>query len=584
MTGIRTAAIFLLIGILLTIGVCYLVPPASADLSEESITYQIDNNAIVNASDTDLTLENGTALPLGEKNIPAILHNIKPANQSGGGTVLVYNSANYAIRKPANISDLSRYPAYNFSQRVRINQGDCVYLGETIDISGGGWFTGKLNYYGIYTDDYSEGPLDTVVKSFEYSSKNASALWIDPAFFGKYPGWWYYNNHVNGLTRRWLETGMSPSSNDRAFFVGGDSCPKMNETKNLVQLAINETRIQNAIQANLSGLDLKRDELGADIIISKNVTTAIEGANAHRWTFGSGSDPAMYDVPIEDPQEFTKKETRDLPAGLYENVLVFPECNGLYDVRYDKDTDSLSSPFRDVQNLSVVGLQPAQVKARLMQRILSSYSKNYTMQRIDIQEPAITLSKFDQWQKISGDTIFTLAGYTNANPGDIVIVRLDANRTYPASEGARAWVTKASDNGGPGYYRAWAASFSIPLQNLPPGEHWISVDTNNGAHMDATFYVYNELKPHYQPEVFLKYIGSSPFVPPIYINTTVTIEVPGPTKYVYVDVTPKPEDVQAAADRAAWGTAGTILEWVFIGALVIGLLLWIYSAYRRQRS
>ena len=576
MTSLRTTAALLLLAFLFSI-------PATAELSQESITYGIGNTSIVNATSNSLTLENGTIIPLGEKNVPALMQNITASPLIPGGTYLLYNSANYARRVPMVVTDASKYPAYDPGQSVRINQGDCVSLGETIDIAGDSWYTGQLNYYGVFMDDYSQGPNDTILKTFTYSDKNASALYIDPLFFAAYPGWWYFSNHLEGHPPAWLETDHIPPSNDRAFFVGGDSCPEVNQSKNLIQLALNQSRIEAAIQANLTALPVKKDELGADFIISKNLTTTIDTTPAHQWLIGTGSTPDMYDVPVQKTIIFTDKETRDLPSGVYHNILIPADRNGVFDVRYDPETRSLISPFRDVENRSVVGLQPSQVESVLLQQVSASYAPQYTLQTIDFQDPAITLTKFDQWQDLHNNTVFSLAGYTNNNPGDTVTIRLDANRTYPESDGSRIWITKVSPHANMGDYREWTIGLKVDLNTLSKGPHWFTIDTNNGAHMDATFYVREEPAPNHQPEVFLKYIGSSPFVPPVFINTTVTVQVPGPTQYVYVNVTPAPEEVQAAADRSTWAAVDLIAEEIAVILVIFGLAAWAYSAYRRAR-
>ena len=583
MTGIRTAVLLFLLAILLSIGIYYLAPPVRADLSQESLTYGINDTAIINATPGTLTLENGTVIPLGEKNVQTLLQNISTSPLIPGGTYLLYNTANYAERKPQTITNPSKYPAINPNQSVRINQGDCVYLGETIDIAGDSWYTGQLNYYGIFMDDYSQGPNDTVLKTFAYSDKEASALYIDPVFFAEYPGWWYFSNHLEGQPPAWLETNHIPPSNDRAFYVGGDTCPVVNQSKNLIQLAINQSRIEAAINANLTALPVKKDELGADLIISKNLTTRIAAIPSRQWLIGTGSTPGMYDVPVQGSITFTAEGTRDLPAGVYHNILLPADKNGIYDVRYDNATDSLISPFRNVENVSLAGLQPPMVEGALLQQVFQSYAPQYTLQTIDFQDPAITLTKFDQWQNLRNETIFSLAGYTNNNPGDTVIIRLDANRTYPASDVSRAWITKVSPHANMGDYREWTDAIKVDFGNLAKGSHWLTIDTDNGAHMDVTFYVREEPAPHYQPEVFLKYIGSSPFVPPVFINTTVTVPVPGPTQYIYVNVTPAPEEVQAAADRSTWKAVTLIAEEIAVILAVFGMAAWAYSAYRRVR-
>lgn len=126
MSGLRTAAVLFLLAILLSIGVYFLAPPVKAELSQQSITYGINGTAIINATPNSITLENGTVIPLGEKNIKTLLQNISASPLTIGGTYLVYNSANYAQRKPVIVTESSKYPAFNPNASVRIKDRKSV--------------------------------------------------------------------------------------------------------------------------------------------------------------------------------------------------------------------------------------------------------------------------------------------------------------------------------------------------------------------------------------------------------------------------------------------------------------------------
>jgi hypothetical protein len=69
------------------------------------------------------------------------------------------------------------------------------------------------------------------------------------------------------------------------------------------------------------------------------------------------------------------------------------------------------------------------------------------------------------------------------------------------------------DNGGQVAYRAWNTSFLIDFDNVFPGQHSLTVTSEDGASATVPFYVYNELAKHYQPEAYLEFIGNNPFIP-----------------------------------------------------------------------
>jgi len=455
----------------------------------------------------------------------------------------------------------------------RIEQGSCVNLGETVDIAGIGWYTGYISYYGRYYDDYGEGynvSIDTVKK---VAATELDHYYIDPDYFRQHLGWWYLFYPVSTTSR-----------NDRLFYVS-TSCnltPKENAT--MVQKALNQSRIDAMIRANLSQLTVKT-ERGIDYIISKNESTSYDApAGSHMWIFGAHNDDTYYDIAVPDygVATFDTKMTNSLPSGAYDVVFIQSGKNTINEEIYNHSTKIIASPFKAISDADTKGFTPDIAEKVLFSRITLG-DDNYTKWKIQVSDPTITVEKLAQTVLKNNQTLVVLSGYTNLNQGDEVLVTLDANTTNSVTRPKTTWATTAINNGGGGAYRAWNMSVIVDFNNVFPGPHFLTVSSDNGGSATVPIYVRQELAAHYNPPEYLKFVDNSPFIAPIYINTTITIPVPGPTKIVTVTITPSEKQIKDAGTQVA--TVWYIVSVVVIVAIIIliAFLLWMRSVYRRAR-
>jgi hypothetical protein len=162
-------------------------------------------------------------------------------------------------------------------------------------------------------------------------------------------------------------------------------------------------------------------------------------------------------------------------------------------------------------------------------------------------------------------------------------VQIDPDKINGITKYYSTWNTEVVDNGGYGAYRTWNASLIVDFDNVFPGPHVLSVTSGSGGSASVPIYTRKELAEHYIPPEHIEYFDNSPFIPPVYINTTITIPVPGPTRIIIEKVLPTEKEINDA------GTAVATV-WYVVSAVVITLLYivyrfgrWMLNIYRRVK-
>ncbi len=557
----NTSRFSISIAILLAIVACSCIVAPASGLTQYN-GYFLQGQEIVNYDGASVTLANGTTIMLDAANITRYLHQI--TQSSGNPMLLSYSNSNYVV--PFNTSE--NYPEWDPKNATRIRQGDCVSLGDTIDIAGVGWYTGYLSYYGLYYDGYSDDYEINRVALLKVDARNLTKFYVEPAYFQQYPGWWYTNYYEDNSTTR---------SNDRMFYVGS-SCGFIKNTSVDNVARFNISDLYSIKERSLSQLPEKKIT-GIDFIISKNLTSKIESPIDTRvWVFGRSDYLYDIDNPI-NATIFYSNITRDWESGRYDLVYISRDGNGLFDERYNQETESITSPFVDTPTEYIGNLQPRIVHDKLLSLVNSSYQKQVTEYHVEVQDPRIDVAKLDQWQGWDNATMITIAGYTNANPGDGIHIQMDKNTMGRKESAKRTWTTYAWGN--MSAYRFWNITFMIDIQGENPGQHNMTITSDSGGSMIAPFYIYREKAAHYIPENYIQYVNNSPFIPPVI--QTVTIPVPGPTQYVYVTVTPSQESVDAAQQKALDNTIIEIIKWIVI--VIVGFfgIRFLYRAWRRSK-
>lgn len=435
----------------------------------------------------------------------------------------------------------------------RIDQGACVVPGETIDIAGNGWYTGGISYYGRWYDGYSIGGNSSVVASYSIEARDLDKVFLSPAFFSGKLGWWY----------TYYDT-ESRAGNDRLFYVAESCNPVAKENETTAKKEMNTLLLMKMAVSNITTLPIKTD--GTDLIISKgsDFTTSAQNGTT-RWVFGTFGTPAFYDTHIKsNATTYNKSLLQTIPAGSYNAITIRAGANGVIEEIYNPASKEIYSPFRALPNVSTHGIQSKLVEEILISRIKASHDDTYTLQKISLQDPYIEIKKLDQMTLVNNVTTLTVVGYTNANVNTSLKLIFDANQTTARTIAGNTHYAYVTDNGGDGAYRIWYTSFPIDLSEMPAGFHSITALNQEGAYTVIPFYIRSELPEHYKPDVHLKFIDNSPFVPTPTPEVIIKKEVI--TEKVIVTVTIPVTPSQESVDQAQWNA---ITGWVIIGVIVI---------------
>ncbi len=468
-----------------------------------------------------------------------------------------------------------------YSETVHIANGGCVPLNSTADISSFGWGVPYISYYGPYENSFDPG--NTTPKNRISLPSSAHALqkyYIDPAIFDDKPGFWYQDydqSHEPG------------AANYRMFYVA-DTC-RVPIIGNGTEL-INITKINTTYPKPLSYLPEK--PVGA-LLLARGDSyyfTAPSAEESNVWVFGRDKDFSIYDQPTNQITiAFEADQFINFEPGNYDAVIIQKGKNEIleegYDPAYKPDKYStltwpaIVSPFRNVSAVNIHGIQPRLVEELLKKQVAQSIDDELTIWPISFQDPEIQIKRIDAIKSINNKSWYNLRGYTNVKNGTTLIITIDADKLNGETVDTRQWKTKA-EGLDPDAWRQFNALVPVDYDNIFPGYHYITITSETGATQTVPVYIMKELDPHYIPPEYTEYLGTSPFVTP----QIVVKEVPGPvqTQIVIVHDTPKPEDVQAAADRSLWNAIYLIVEWMafLIGIILIGA--WVYSSYRRAKA
>jgi hypothetical protein len=566
-----TKSILIFLSAVVLLVVLTIVSGVSAFTIAPGNTYYLQGQQISNYTSSEATLENGTIILLDNANVSLYLPQMISQLNTVQAPTFYSNDMNYALK----LNQTGNYSPWTPNITVRIQQGDCVTLGETIDISGDGWNGGHLVYYGLdyygYSDDYS----DPYVTLLDVPYQNLTRLYLDPNYFYQYPGWWYYY-YPYYLANT---TGEYTAGNDRAFFVG-DTCQKPNLTE-AQSYVLNLTQLYQNKEANLTALPIKT-VFGADYVVSRNETTTLPAPNGtHEWLFGRIY--GKYDIPTQgNTTTISQTDGANWESGIYNLIFTFADADGLFDQHYSNGW--IQSPFTTNTPVYVGDKQPQIIKNTLVGLITLSMQKNYSTYNVALGSPEIDVMKLDQWQGFDNETLVSMAGYTNANPGDVITVAMDQGQIGNWHQiAAHSWSTTAYGN--MTEYRDWNISFVFNVQKEFPGQHNFTISDNAGASVNAPFYVMRELAPDFIPNKYLQFINNSPFIPPVYV--TVTVPVPGPTRIITEQLTPSTDQInnaaQAIVDKQNAAMESDIILVVIIGILV-GIVAWFVWSLKRARK
>jgi hypothetical protein len=467
----------------------------------------------------------------------------------------------------------------NVSPQV-IENGGCVELNGTYDISSLGWGVPKIAYYGKYEDSFSPGNDTEILRTIDMPN-TASALssyWIDPAVFWNATGFWYQYYGNNDL---------SSSANLRMFRVN-DTCPE-NPAPIQIVVALNQTNF--TIPKNLGFLPDKHE---ADVLVARGDSSMPidEGEPFNWWMFGTYS--SIYDQPTpETSLEIPAASLLNFEPGNYDIVEVYKGHNDLLEENYQSDYkyyygenrthEVIISPLRSIAPVDITALtgNPRTVELKLIGAVGSSMDDSYKKRSVSFQEPEVQIMRLDALQNPSNDTWYDVRGYTNVINGTVLTVTIDPKTVNDVNRKAHVFTTTA-EGLDPGSWRQFDLLVPVDYSQIFPGYHDLQITSPEGATQTVQFYIYKELPPHYIPPQYTEYLGTSPFVTPEIVTVTVPVTIVQ-TVTVTIPVTPPPEEV-----KQAHYDADTELMWQIVGTIVAVLIvLWVlvfaYRTWQRRR-
>lgn len=457
----------------------------------------------------------------------------------------------------------------------RIIQGQNVYLNDTIDISGMGWGTG-VAWYGTY-DDHKD---PVYLYEFTDYKKSLYSFRIDPEIFASRPGMWYqyYGNDS-----------VDTHGNLRAFNVISRYWNRTTTYENGTMIISSQSLDTGVSEVVVPERErLLPDSYVADYVVARGDPLVIDADKL--WVFGRID--GIYDT---ESGVLSAKDIQGLSTGSYKLVTHSPGANGVYEAGYNAETDTLTSPWRNVAEVDMRGMNPQMVHDALKQMVLPTDDRLATY-NLEVQDMEIAIAQVDDVAPGGrvpeayepGVTLLDIRGYTNAANGTELRFSIDNGKGGFTSR--PFWTTTAIETA-PGNLRVYRIYIPINKNQMPPGIHTIKGWTPIGGEVFADFPINEIPADSFVPNATVRYVGDrNPWVAPVTVVVTQEI-VKEVVKEVIVEVTPHPDVVyeqqlraKQTADNEFWGS---VTEWVKIGFLalaVIACLLYVGTVVYRGRK
>jgi hypothetical protein len=309
-------------------------------------------------------------------------------------------------------------------------QGDVVYLGEYCDISK---VLGWQNQFAWWASGEPEGNPQRVVtvNGFMYNH------YIDPS---KYTvGTWY----------KW-EGYIERAGNSLAFEVkaGKREAPNVTSSQPL-NATVNGTETPAPLERTHpkdTDILIARGDEGV-ISYEPDLDINISGATDQKgfiWFFG-GSDTKILGVPMNYSSQyginsyvFSPNDTEHYTTGEYKGYIQFVGKNGKQDVFYDKENNTLDSPYKKVGAMPIDGLQPFMINSLFAGMAnKSEFCDDYLVPiTMTVMDPSVTIQEYwEEYDDIVIEGVTTLSNGTSlhvqVDPDHYALTKEILENTYP---------------------------------------------------------------------------------------------------------------------------------------------------------
>jgi hypothetical protein len=225
--------------------------------------------------------------------------------------------------------------------------------------------------------------------------------------------------------------------------------------------------------------------------------------------------------------KLTAEDTGTMPLTTY---TVLYEQPVLVNGKYFKDVswinNKLESSFSHISSVDESGRQGPEVLRDLQNMLDTNAFNTYTIDYVELQEPVLSVRTLER----TGENLYTVAGTTNFADKTDITIKVDEEYYYALRETAFIYHTRVmrpSDT----MMGNWNASLRMPIQEMAPGWHNLSVivgdlKTTARFHIDE-----QEWAPSATPTQYVKYLSNGQIAPvivtivqpPVVVTQTVEI-------------------------------------------------------------
>jgi hypothetical protein len=390
---------------------------------------------------------------------------------------------------------LTLFIIYPISAYDRISQGDIVYVGETVDISGvTGWSDTLVYWGGFYSLDEPAYKLSLPAKIRMGNGSSQYRFYIDPEIFSDRIGNWYSwygteESHGNNIAFR-VEYGERKIDNDTILNITIDRQPQ----EQLIPPPVPTREV-------------------ARYLVARGDNLTIDVSNPSR-IYIFGDKDGIYNLrSINNSVYINESLIQNLRVGDYILLIQQTGDDNEFNVIYDNKKKVLHSLYSTTDNfetndIDMSGYTPSTFLTKLKDEI-SKTNDYYNTYTLSIQDPSLDIISRDDVE-VNKVNLIQLKGYTNTAKGTKLCFGID-EKIYNQSVDYRQNCVEAEGDE-IGNMRYFIASIPFSYNDLSVGEHFITGNTALGGSQTVSFNVYTswDSKP---VNVTTKYIAGNEFKP-----------------------------------------------------------------------
>lgn len=510
-------------------------------------------------------------------------------NNINSSLAIDFNGSYAIVDTPYGTVNISSAPLNTTSSRY-IYQGETVYLGDTIDISGVVAPYPELAYWNGY-DMYDSQP------TYNISLPDKRSGWykfvIDPAIFaGRLGNWYKYNNQFEHsgnnlafvvLPRPFYNYTLTFQNGTTIYVSELPEFERLPQIKNPVPEIMPRKPVSDYLVTSGTSLNISITKLSAV------------------WIFDGHDNSILYAIGNDKEIVFNSSQIGSLEQGDYKILIqsIGNISNNMDVIFTDNSIKWFDRSAFVVRTISTQNLVPSEA-IRTLESIFPLTYDTYQIKTLSVQDPMITIDYmnrigvgsakeyYSDYSRSGNISLMDVRGYTNVFPGTNVSVVLDEESNNPR-EISKLYTYRSTSQGDfLGDMRYYQVYVPLYWDGLKPGMHSLTARTELGGTMVANFPVTEDSPDSYIPPQTIKFMGDrNPWVPTPTPEIIIQKETVVVTQQVPIQIQPSEAQISEAAQKIvdAQNRRNEILiVLVIIGLFGIAFVCWIaWSLWRAKR-